>query len=216
MVVLRPAGQQKALDPSVSEFLEHEFASNIRATKTPEGETASLSLPRTSFRLALRDSHDLRELVRKGGLVVQEVSSKGILFKRLETSDVVAGAVYVKDVKRVGARGSGIGRAQALQDSIEVWGERLRDWAEIKIPAAILLAMLGGILWGAYRLKQIAEDKFGEHAKDTARMLEGDKGLEAVVQKRSGIKEREPRAELEGKGEEPAATPADASPREGK
>jgi hypothetical protein len=206
MVVLRSAGAEKVLDPSVAEFLQHEFAKNIRATKSPEGGISSLSLPRATFRVALRDSHDLRELIRKGALVVQEVNSKGILFKRLETSDSVSGSVYVKDVKRVGVRKSGIGRGQALHDSIEVWGERLKDWAEIKIPAAILLTMLGGVLWGAYRLKQIAEDKFGEHAKDTARMIESDKGLEAVVQKRSGVRDRAAEIENKATGTERADT----------
>jgi len=147
-----------------------------------ENQIDSLSVPTKTFRRAILTNSDFRHAVRRSDLEITDISIKGGL---VDMSQALNGASYVKTTKAVGLRG-GTGSVVPLADSIEALQARLEDWAQIKIPAAVLILIAGGTIYGAYKLGNAVVKIGTSYAETLERASSGEEGLKSVLEEKAG------------------------------
>ncbi len=153
----------------------------VKVTATPDNDIRSLTVPRTKFREKILSDSSFRRALRNLPFKLQDVHAR-----TMELGDSVVPEVYVKDTK-YNKLSHSTGKSLVSLDVKMRWlEEALGDWGYVRIPAIILLTIVGFVGYGAYRLATFAGKVVTEYSEATAAATTSDAGLERAVQARSG------------------------------
>jgi hypothetical protein len=165
---------------------------DAKTRKGPEQEIQSLTVPRTDLRKRILDDVDFRRALRNMPFKISDLSAR-----KMELTDPVSADVYIKDTKYNGLKHTG-GESLIPFDirmrALENWAG---DWGYVKIPAAILVLIAGGMLYCAYRLAMHASKVISDYSDATAAAIQSDAGLEKAIKARSGMQPQGRQGETE-------------------
>lgn len=156
---------------------------DAKTRKSAEQEIESLTVPRTDLRKRILDDADFRRALRNMPIKISDLSAR-----KMELTDPVSADVYIKDTKYSGLKHTGGGKSLVPFDirmrALENWAG---DWGYVKIPAAIMILIAGGLLYSAYRLATYAGKIISDYGDATAAAIASDAGLEKAIKARSGM-----------------------------
>ena len=180
------ASEGEKLDSSTRDLFESFLGKhNVQTKLNPDQELESLTVPTKKLRGTIAEGDSsFRRALRGLPLELQDIVSKR---RNVEIGTVMSSPVYVQEAKASGAIVRTEPSAGSLANSIDAFRDKLEDWGQVKIPAAILLLLAGGTLYGAWRLARVAEETFTEQARLLSEAAESEAGLERAVRARSGL-----------------------------
>lgn len=143
----------------------------------------SLTVPRRPLREAILADTLFRRTLRNTDLEFQDIFAGR---RRVGQSDSMSAAAYIKDTKSIGIR-TPHGSVIKLGGSPEGLRASMEDWAQVRIPAAILVLIAGGTLYGTWRLGTYAAAVIDEYSQSLAEAATSDEGLDRAVANRSGL-----------------------------
>ncbi|MCB0353875.1 MAG: hypothetical protein KDD64_10135, partial [Bdellovibrionales bacterium] len=181
--VIRPTSSQ-VLDSSIVYLVESKIArSKIQRRFDTEGQLVSISVPRADLRNAINDKSDpsFRRALRNTNTELQDIEARrrGVSF-----GDVMSASVYVEDSKSVGLAMKRR-RGEVTGKSLETLRYKLEDWAEVKIPAAVLLLILGGTGYGLYRLWEVSSSIVNDYSEILEEAASSPEGLDRALERHS-------------------------------
>jgi len=175
---------QEAISKDEVEFLGSALPRDLlQIRKNAAGSISSLAVPTKALRKSILNDKGLRDFLRGADLEIQDLEVKR---GRTHMGQLMMGRVYVKDTKAVGLRG-GISGGNPLADSLESLKAHLEDGAEVKTPAAVILLIAGGTIYGAFRLGNVVVRMGTDYAETLEAASTDQEGLDQAVNSRSGF-----------------------------
>ena len=154
---------------------------SVTTRKNPDEEFQSLTVPRTPLRNLITADTTFRRALRTMPFKLQDLNGR-----TMKLSEPMTAEVYVKEAKYNGLSHTQ-GRELIPFDVRMRWLEdAVGEWGHVRIPAIILLTIVGFVGYGGWKLATYAGRVIEEYAAVTAAASTSEKGLEAAIRARSG------------------------------